>query len=50
MSNVIDTHSMEEPVIIEPNHTVTDLTTFRRPKGIQKETLVVCWALNRGRR
>ena len=53
MSRIVDTHSTENPVIIEPNHIITHLTTFRRPKGtygIQKETLVVCWALNRGRR
>jgi hypothetical protein len=53
MSQIVDAHAIDGPVIIEPHHIVTHLTTFRRPKGtydIPRETLVVCWALNRGRR
>lgn len=39
--------------IIEPRHILTHLTVFKRPKGtygINRELLVICWALNRGRR
>jgi hypothetical protein len=39
--------------IIEPTHIITHLTTFRRPErtySIPQKTLVICWALNRGRR
>lgn len=40
-------------VIIEPKHIITHLTTYKRPAstyGIGRETLIVCWALNRGRK
>ncbi|KAJ6452864.1 hypothetical protein C8R47DRAFT_1204264 [Mycena vitilis] len=39
--------------IIEPRHILTHLTVFKRPKGtfgIRHKILVICWALNRGRR
>ncbi|KAK7013213.1 hypothetical protein R3P38DRAFT_2546681 [Favolaschia claudopus] len=39
--------------IIEPHHILTHLTSYYRPKGtfgILKAILVICWALNRGRR
>jgi hypothetical protein len=42
-----------ELVIIEPHHILTHLTTFQRPAGtygIDRETLVVCLALDRGRK
>ncbi|KAJ7060357.1 hypothetical protein C8F01DRAFT_1292717 [Mycena amicta] len=38
--------------IIEPRHITTHLTTVHAEKGtfgINKETLIVCWSLNRGR-
>ncbi|KAJ7245779.1 hypothetical protein C8J57DRAFT_1082078 [Mycena rebaudengoi] len=47
----------EEPepglIVIEPKHIVTHLTAWKRPAHIHttdKPVLVVCWALNRGRR
>jgi len=41
------------PVVIESRHIITHVSTFQRPPktyGIDVATLVVCWALNRGRR
>ena len=53
MSQIVDAKATEDknPVIIEPNHIITHLTTFWHPEGtygIQKRTLIMCWALNRG--
>jgi hypothetical protein len=53
MTRIVDALPSDELLIIEPIHIVTHLTTFRRPEGtygIPKETLIVCWALNRGRK
>lgn len=53
MARIFDALPSQNFVIIEPTHIITHLTTFRRPAGtygIQKETVVVSWALNRGRR
>lgn len=53
MSRIVDMVSSAKLAIIEPNHIITHLTTFKRPAGtygIGRDTLVVCWALNRGRR
>lgn len=39
--------------IIEPQHILTNVTVLKRPKGtygINRDTLAICWALNRGRR
>jgi hypothetical protein len=39
--------------IIEPMHILTHLTFYRRPMGtydIDRDFLVICWSLNRGRR
>lgn len=52
MTRILDARPADNLLIIEPSHIVTHLTTFRRPAGtygIPEETLVVCWALNRGR-
>lgn len=52
MTQIVDATPSESLVIIEPIHIVTHLTTFLRPKGtygIDKETLIICQALNRGR-
>lgn len=52
MTRIVDANPSKDLVIIEPTHIVTHLTTFRRnigAYGINRETLVVCWALNRGR-
>lgn len=56
MTRIVDAEASKEDselVVIEPAHIVTHLTTFHRPAGtygIDKDILVVCWALNRGRR
>ncbi|PPQ71131.1 hypothetical protein CVT25_004856 [Psilocybe cyanescens] len=52
-SRIVDIIPSDELVIIEPAHIISHLTIYKRPIGtydIEKETLVVCWALNRGRR
>ena len=41
------------PIIIEPKHIISHVSTYRRPEGtyqIPLQTIVVCTALNRGRR
>jgi hypothetical protein len=51
MTRIVDALPSDNFLIIEPTHIVTHLTTFRRPAGtygIPKETLIICWALNRG--
>ena len=53
MTRIVDALPSDGLVIIEPTHIVIHLTTFSRPKGtygIDQETMVICWALNRGRR
>ena len=55
MTRIVDAAPLDDNAlqIIEPAHIITHLTTFRRPEGtysIPQKTLVVCWALNRGRR
>jgi hypothetical protein len=50
---IVDAQPSDELLIVEPAHIITHLTIFRRPVGtygIDRDTLVVCWALNRGRR
>ena len=50
MSHIVDAIPSHNLLIIEPIHIVTHLTTFRRPVGtygIPRETIIVCWALNR---
>lgn len=52
MTRIVDALPSNELVIIEPTQIITHLTTYQRPVGtygIDRETLVVCWALNRGR-
>ncbi|KAF8068046.1 hypothetical protein FPV67DRAFT_1669907 [Lyophyllum atratum] len=53
MTRIVDALPSDDLVIIEPTHIITHVMTFRRPAGtygIGKETMVVCWALNRRRR
>ncbi|KAF9043561.1 hypothetical protein BDZ89DRAFT_943643 [Hymenopellis radicata] len=53
MSSLVDSTPSNQSFVIEPKHIITHLTTFKRPAGtygINRETMVVCWALNRGRR
>ncbi len=50
-TKIVDCALAEKVVIIELHHIITHLTAFQRPTGtygIQKKTLVICWALNRG--
>lgn len=50
---IFDLQPSANLVIIELKHIITHLTTLKRPAGtygINRETLVVCQALNRGRR
>ena len=52
MSRIVDTVPSKQLMIIQPVHLITHLTTFRRPSGtygIPRETIIICWALNRGR-
>lgn len=53
MTKVVDAIFSDTVFIIEPQHIITHLTTFKRPAGtfgISREILLVCWALNRGRK
>jgi hypothetical protein len=55
MTRIVDAAPLDDTAlqIIEPTHIITHLTTFRRPErtySIPQKTLVICWALNRGRR
>ncbi len=50
---IVDNQNSSQLFIIEQQHIITHLSTIRRPAGtygIPRETLVVCWSLNRGRR
>lgn len=54
-TRVVDVEPSGECVIIEQHQIITHLSTYRRPAkakayGIERDILVVCWALNRGRR
>ncbi len=52
-TRIVDNKPSDQLLIIEMHHIITHLTTFQRPLGtygIDKETLVICWALNRGRK
>lgn len=52
-TQIVDAEPSQTLIIIEPDHIISHLTTYQRPKntyGIPRDTLVVCWALNRGRR
>ncbi len=50
---IVGNQNSNQLFIIEQQHIITHLSTIRRPAGtygIPRETLVVCWSLNRGRR
>ncbi len=52
-TRIVDDKPADQLLIIEMHHIITHLTTFQRPLGtygINKETLITCWALNRGRK
>lgn len=51
-TTVVDASPSQQLCIIEPRHILTHLTVYKRLKGtygINKEILVMSWALNRGR-
>lgn len=51
MTKAVKTVLSDDVVVIEPQHIITHLTTYKRPAGtygIQQEILVICWAMNRG--
>jgi len=53
LTQIVDAQQSEQVIIIEPIHIITHLTTFPRPAGtygIERKTLIICTALNRGRR
>lgn len=50
-TKIVDSGLGERLVIIEQRHIITHLTVLPRPVGtygIERKTLVICWALNRG--
>lgn len=52
-ATVVDAQPSIQRVVIEPKHIITHLSTYLRPPGtfhLPFKTLVICWALNRGRR
>ncbi|KAJ6485977.1 hypothetical protein C8R45DRAFT_829279 [Mycena sanguinolenta] len=52
-TTAVDAEKSNQFCIIEPRHILTHLTFYHRKKGtydIQKRILIICWALNRGRR
>lgn len=52
LARIVDAQPSNNLVIIEPEHIITHLVTRKRPAGtygIPRETLVLTWALNRGR-
>ncbi|KAJ6523268.1 hypothetical protein DFH09DRAFT_1286690 [Mycena vulgaris] len=52
-TKVVDAAPSGRFCIIEPRHILTHLPVYKRPKGtygIDRELLVICWALNRGHR
>ena len=52
MSRIVDVQPSEKTILLRLDHIITHLTTYQRPKGtyhIDWDTLIVCWALNRGR-
>jgi len=52
LTRIVDAVPSDSLCIIEPRHIITHLVTFERPLGtynINRRTLLICWALNRGR-
>lgn len=52
-TRIVSAVPSERSIIVEHRHIITHLSTYRRPAGtygIPYDTLVVCWALNRGKR
>lgn len=52
-TKVVETRPSIVSTVIEPRHIITHLTSYKRPPGTYnttRDTLVICWALNRGRK
>ncbi|KAJ7065097.1 hypothetical protein B0H15DRAFT_794632 [Mycena belliarum] len=53
-ATIVDATPSKQFLIIEPEHILTHLTIYKRPKGtygiLTRELLVISWSLNRGRR
>lgn len=53
MTEAVHPDLSDNIIVIEPKDIITHLTTFKRPAGtydITAEILIICWALNRGRK
>lgn len=53
LTTAVDVDLSDTRVVIEVEHIITHLSTYLRPigtYGVEKPFLVICWALNRGRR
>lgn len=53
MAEVVDPEPSDNIIVIEPRDIITHLTTLKRPAGTfdcAGEILVICWALNHGRK
>ncbi|KAK7040034.1 hypothetical protein R3P38DRAFT_2514278 [Favolaschia claudopus] len=53
-SMLVNSQPSEEVLLVQPQHIITHLTCAKKPAGtyknINKNTLAICWGLNRGRR
>jgi hypothetical protein len=53
MSGVVSAETEPDLTVIEPWHVITHLSAWKRPREIyntDETVVVICWALNRGRR
>lgn len=53
MSKIVEVEPLDAMLVIEPEHIITHLTTFKTDGnfyGINRTVLIICWALNRGRK
>lgn len=53
MTTIVDSRPSDNFVLIEASHIISHLSTYERPVdtyGIPKPLLVICWAMNRGRK
>lgn len=52
-TQIIDAAPSDRVQIIKPSQIITNLATYKRPRGtfgIGRDALIICWALGRGRR
>jgi hypothetical protein len=54
MATLVEVEPYQTLIVIEPKHVITHLSAWTRPSrtypGVNKRFMVVCWALNRGRK